>query len=614
MPWPPAAPGGAADRDALDASALPDATRISPTEAAFILARATVARRMTVDVQVLRDLGALRAIEPEWRALAAAGGSGALFRGPDWLVPWWHAYHQVLGAELHVLAGREDGELVALAPFYARTAKLAMLDVRELRMLGDAGPRPPALDILCRPGVEERVAASLAKAIAEDAERWDVIELAPLADPSRVRGHLVSRLAAAGMQVESTPAAGGARRIALGIGSTGDTMPPPFHDGLITAYTDDPTALRKGLSALRRLSRLEWAEREETSPLADPEAAALLEEVAIALAPGGRSRLARLDDAVGEAIAAALVVDDGDRAVVLAMAIDPAWIGKGAAPRLINGELGAAVLRGRVALDVVTGATEYPLPPMPVSRQGALAVRLWAPTKTASVTRTARSVARSARAAALAPSSAAAQARAAWAKIRGAAAGVAHYHRMHLYRGQLWTRGIEAPPGLELALFGLPEIDALDDAGRIDLAEQLELDLEVARRTWQRGDLSILARLNGRAAGIAWAARGPVEVPELGRTLRLTKYEAYIHDVFVAAAARGRSVAPVMLEELARVLRDRDVFRAWALIGADNVASVRAFRKASYTPVSDVIRAHVANLDRILIRPPDPEARELFGI
>ena len=606
---PNATPASDPLRDATTAGS----TSTAPAARALAL-RDTVARRMTVDVQVVRELAALRAIEPEWRALAAEGGAGALFRGPDWLIPWWHAYHQALGAELHVLVARDEGALVALAPLYARTVKLAMLDVRELRMLGDAGPRPPALDILCRPGSEEKCAAALAKAIVEGGDRYDVVELAPLADPSRVRAHMVSRLAAAGMQVESTPAAGGARRIAIGSDlHSGDTIPPPF-DGLVTAYAKDPAAMRKGLSALRRLSRLEWAERDESSPLADDEATALLEEVAVALTPSGRARLARLDDGVGEAIAAALIVDDADRAVVLAMALDPKWIGRGAVPRLLTAEATAAAMRGRVALDVVTGAAEYQLPPMPVSRQAALAVRVWAPTKTASVTRTARSVARGARAAVEAPAVAAAQARAAWAKIRGAAGSVAHYHRMHLYRGQLWTRGIEAPPGLELSLFGLADLDAMDDAGRADLAEQLELELAVARRTLERGDLAVLARLAGRPAGVTWAARGPVEVPELGRTLKLTKYEAYIHDVFVAAAARGRSVAPVMLEQLARILRERDVFRAWALIGADNGASVRAFQKASYTPVSDVIRAHVANIDRIIVRPPDPEARELLGV
>lgn len=186
--------------------------------------------------------------------------------------------------------------------------------------------------------------------------------------------------------------------------------------------------------------------------------------------------------------------------------------------------------------------------------------------------------------------------------------------RMHLYRGQLWTRGIAPTPGLELSLFLEAGYDGLDDAARAELAEQLGLDELTARRLWRRGDLAVLARLASRPAGIAWSASGPVDVPELGRTLRLDRYEAYIHDVFVAPAARGRNVAPAMLEFLALELRQRDFFRAWALIGHENQASLRAFEKASYTAVCDVIHTKIAGLDRLRVRPPDPEARELLGI
>ena len=69
-----------------------------------------------------------------------------------------------------------------------------------------------------------------------------------------------------------------------------------------------------------------------------------------------------------------------------------------------------------------------------------------------------------------------------------------------------------------------------------------------------------------------------------------------------------------MLEFLARELRGRDIYRSWALIDSENQASLRAFQKASYTPVCDVIYARMATVDRILVRPPDPEARELLGL
>src|SRR6185295_13057712 len=105
--------------------------------------RVRLAQRMAVDVSVISDMAALRAIEPEWRALAGITGSGSsggpggsgptavpassgggLFRGPDWLIPWWQAYHATLGAELYVVVGRSSdadasglgaGEIVCIA-------------------------------------------------------------------------------------------------------------------------------------------------------------------------------------------------------------------------------------------------------------------------------------------------------------------------------------------------------------------------------------------------------------------------------------------------------------------------------------------------------------------
>jgi GNAT superfamily N-acetyltransferase len=568
---------------------------------------------MAVDVSVVRDLAALRAIEPEWRALA----SGGLFRGPDWLIPWWQAYHATLAAELYVIVGRATepdasgtaaGDIVCIAPLYRRTVKVALLDTRELRMIGDAGPRPPALDLLARPGWEDRAGTAFAKKLIDEAASWDLIDLEPLADPSRVRANLIQRLAPLGYAVESSPSAGGATRIALAVAPADVTDASP----VVTTAGDDLEALRKGMSALRRLSRLEWAERDEASPLADPEAIGLLEQVAMELGKRGKVRLARLDDAPGEAVAVALVVDDGDRAVVLAMAVDP-QSGRASA-RLLHAVALAARARGCIALDVVQGAVEYTMPTMPSSKQPVLAVRVWGMSTMASVGRTLSSVTRRARRARETPSVAAAQARAAWTRIRTAAASVAGYDRYCLYRGQLWTRGVVPVAGLELASFTEADYDQLSDARRAELLEQLAFDEASARLQWQRGDRTVLATLGIRPAGIAWAARGPIEAPELGRTLRMMKYDAYIHSVYVAPAARGRAVAPVMLEEIAKQLRATDAYRSWALIAADNQPSLRAFQKASFTPVCDVIHAKMATVDRIVCRPPDPEAQELLGL
>ena len=120
---------------------------------------------MAIDVSVVRDLTALRAIEAEWRALAARR-PGALFRGPDWLIPWWLAYHNTLGAELHVLVGRatEDptrrrrpATLVCLAPLYRahRQGRAA----RHARAAHDGRCRPaPARRSICSRARAGRIA------------------------------------------------------------------------------------------------------------------------------------------------------------------------------------------------------------------------------------------------------------------------------------------------------------------------------------------------------------------------------------------------------------------------------------------------------------------------
>jgi len=99
-------------RAALDpAGALP----VLPPVGHAGLGHGTVGARMAIELSVVRELTALRAIEAEWRSLAMQG-QGALFRGPDWLLPWWHAYHNTLAAELHVLVGRATTDAILRKP------------------------------------------------------------------------------------------------------------------------------------------------------------------------------------------------------------------------------------------------------------------------------------------------------------------------------------------------------------------------------------------------------------------------------------------------------------------------------------------------------------------
>jgi GNAT superfamily N-acetyltransferase len=566
---------------------------------------------MPVTLEQVDDIARVAELAPAWAELAEATGEWALLRGPRWGLPWLKHYAPTLDAVPMFLVGRDGDKLVGLAPFYERHVRLGPgVRAREVRLVGDAGPRPPALDILVLPGYEEAFATKVVEHLTHAGRTWDVIDLAPLRDPSRARAFLAERLDAAGRKVDSHEAGTTLAVTLSGAALDPDALPPP--DPHSHAYGHDNGSLAKGLTALRRLSRLEWGSRDEPSPLADPEGTALLQDVVRDLGPQSGLRLARQEDEHGEVTAAALVVDDGARAVCIGLAVDPERPWDGA--KLLSAEARAAALRGRRVLDVITGAVDVEPPPLPVAQRRSLRLRAFNTTTSGALARTYTAFRRRADAAREAPGSAAAGARAAWTRIRGAAASVAGYERLHLYRGELWTRGVVHPDGLEVAELTAESFDALPENERAQILARLELDEGYCREKWRRGDIAVLARLGGRPSGIVWCARAAVPVPELGREVRPGTSECYIHDVFVAPDARGKNVAPSMLEDMARRLRARDVYRAWALIQPQNVASTRAFEKAAYAPVADVIYARTGPENRIMLRPPDPEGRKLLGI
>ena len=84
-----------AERDASTTSATQP---VANSNAQALARRDTFEKRMAIDVSVVRDLTALRALESEWRALAG-NAPGALFRGPDWLLPWWLACYPRLAPQ-----------------------------------------------------------------------------------------------------------------------------------------------------------------------------------------------------------------------------------------------------------------------------------------------------------------------------------------------------------------------------------------------------------------------------------------------------------------------------------------------------------------------------------
>ena len=566
---------------------------------------------------ILHSAEAFEALGERWDALARASDAG-LFLSHRWLSAWWRAFHGV--DELWVFTVEDDaGALIGGWPLHLRAPRSGALRVAELRVVGDLGGADRS--ILCAPGQELPVCTQFVQTLFA-ARGWDVLD-APtsrreLGDAMEravvVEGGKLDRSVVAGRPYLDLPAASDLPEFAR-------TRQPQRTVGGAVYATADIDVLH-GLDELLRLLRKEWAAREAASPAADPQAVAFLHAMVPELHGRGILRLGIIAVEGQGAIAADLVVSDGDRAVQLLRGADPEHLPAGVSEQLTWGSLEAAVRAGAHTFDFADDEG-----PWRAARARLTRLRLWNTTTAARLHRGVTALTGAVRAIdpaapRMARNRTPSGAWRAFDKLKTAApdvvqravARVATYSTLHLYRGELFTRNVRETGDLTLALFSKGEFEALSQAERDSYIARLDLQEAYCRQKWDRGDMVVLAEVGGRPAGILWCARTPVYVPDIGREVRPVAAECYIHDVYVHPDERGRQVAPAMLDFLARELRRRDVYRAWALIERTNIASTRAFEKAAYASVADVVYARMGLASRLFVRPPDPEARAFLGL
>lgn len=122
----------------------------------------------------------LAELAPSWNRLSR----GVPFRSWQWLGTWWLHYGGPLdprrhNAELYTLCVYDQGELVAIAPWYVQTFPL---HGRVVQFLGSGQVCTDYQTVLCKPGWEARVAVELAgwlssRAAGAGADGWDQLEL-----------------------------------------------------------------------------------------------------------------------------------------------------------------------------------------------------------------------------------------------------------------------------------------------------------------------------------------------------------------------------------------------------------------------------------------------------
>lgn len=312
------------------------------------------------------DEAGLAALADPWRALWRACPAATPFQSPDWLIPWWAAFHP---GQLRTAAVFDGEALVALAPLYLETGPLG----RRLLPVGIG--ISDYLDLLVHPARPD-AGAALAGAIGA-LDDWEILSLEELAP------------GAAALALPAPPGA-------LDAGTEAQTAcpvlalpggPDPFRAAVPSdkrrhvrlAY--NRAARREGfrleavapadipgfLEDLYRLHGARWRERGEPGVLDDPAVRAFHAGAAPALAAAGLARFSRMW-IEGEAVAAFYGLSDGRRAYAYLIGFDPDFAFESPGVVVVAEAIQAAAAEGLCEFHFLRGQEPYKYQWGPVDR------------------------------------------------------------------------------------------------------------------------------------------------------------------------------------------------------------------------------------------------------
>ncbi len=353
-----------------------------------------------------RDPRRLEALRGEWSELFDAAASPSPFLAWEWLAPWWRAFGGRRTPWILEARDRAGG----LAGLLLLAGGPGRLGIRRWRLLGNGVTGADGLDVLARAPLAAEVREALARALAEAAEEWDVLDLEDLPCGSPTVGALRRATAARGATaiVERGFVCPGfavrgtfrehlarvPRRETYGRRVRWLARQPGFRIDVATAPAEAPAALED----LLRLHRLRWAAEGGSAGIPPGPVEDFHREVVPLLAARGWLRLYRLH-AGGAAIAAVYGLEVGGRFFYYQSGYDPAWSARSPGLVLVGRTVEDAYARGLADYDFLRGTEPYKLE-WASDRRETCTLRLQGPSLRAETAVLARGAWRSARGAA----------------------------------------------------------------------------------------------------------------------------------------------------------------------------------------------------------------------
>jgi CelD/BcsL family acetyltransferase involved in cellulose biosynthesis len=148
------------------------------------------------ETETVTDYAAFVALEAEWNNAVGRARIPHPFLRHEWVRTWWDSFAG--NRQLHVIVVRDEGRIIAIAPFMRETTVNYGLPVRQLALI--ANDHTPRTDFIVADKAEEAYRV-IWNVLHEDIDQWDVLQLTQLLTTSTTAATLAHCAAAEGLPI-----------------------------------------------------------------------------------------------------------------------------------------------------------------------------------------------------------------------------------------------------------------------------------------------------------------------------------------------------------------------------------------------------------------------------
>lgn len=155
-----------------------------------------------INVSIINKMDDFESFRVPWNELLSKSNSDNVFLTWEWLYSWAECFLNK-SRELFIVVFHEDNEVIGIAPWYIKSIRKRMFEIRQIDFLGTNEAGSDYLDVIIKKGKEKHVSLFLYNFIFTDATtKWDRLRLYDIPSNSLFLMHFLNITKEKGKYIE----------------------------------------------------------------------------------------------------------------------------------------------------------------------------------------------------------------------------------------------------------------------------------------------------------------------------------------------------------------------------------------------------------------------------